>query len=467
MKYGRICLPFSVSIAVFFFNLFSVARLGAHTTSLAVNGAVSLTIRRSNIVVEYQIECGALTPVDVRRKMDRNGNGTISKEELEAFNKAAQRKLAKTKSLCHILVDAKPVKLLPEKVAFTLPPKAPDGTIFLKLSLASKESLSPGSHQIVLEGDFCPFDVELLSLPAASPEHGHGRLVRILKVTVAGEPSVRFSHTSSGFISGEGQKKVRSLLNNIVKRVQINFELMEKGPDETQSPAPPTVLAGKMPSLDAITMATPRTLSSPVRITEISTFDALTFNPDKKNSGTISYKLSKRAWVRIRILLRSDEQVVLRTLLDWSQRGLGKNSETWDGRDAAGHLINKARFPCFIVIDADSEIHRKHARALCKDLRLRLKLKDSLPESVRGKVGVEVALDDDTRGYGEQFGYKVRAYVDFKLLHSFTYKGRVWRGFDFLLDTTGLSNGEHLLTVVVDDGADHVGSTSLKFNVRN
>jgi hypothetical protein len=78
---------------------------------------------------------------------------------------------------------------------------------------------------------------------------------------------------------------------------------------------------------------------------------------------------------------------------------------------------------------------------------------------------VQVALDDDTRGYGKQFGYKVRAYVNFKLLRSFTYKPKTRRGFNLALDTTGLSAGEHLLTVVVGDGADHVGSTSLKFNV--
>ncbi len=401
----------------------------------------------------------------MRRKIDRNSNGTISKEELEAFNKAAQPKLTKTKSLCQILVDAKPVKLLPEKVAFTLPPNGPDGTIFLNLSLASKEPLSPGPHQLVLEGDFCPFDLELLGLPPAAPGHRHGTLVRILKVIAAGEPSVQFSKVSSGFISGESQKKVRSLLNNLVKHVQIDFELAEAETGKTQCCAP--TAKGLVTCLDAITMPTPGTCNLPVKITEISTFDALTFDPEAKNSGTISYKLSKRAWVRVRILLRSDEQLVLRTLVDWSERKAGKHVETWDGRDAAGHLVDKARFPCFVAIDADSEIHRKHPRAMCKDLRLSLKLKDSSPEPVSGKLGVEVTLDDDTRGFGQQLGYKVRAYVDFKLIHSFTYKPKARRGFDFTLETSGLSTGEHLLTVVVDDGADHVGSTSLKFNVLN
>jgi hypothetical protein len=442
-----------------------VSRSAAHT-ALAVNGAVSLNIRRSNIAVEYQIECGARTPVDVRRKIDRNGNRIISKKELEAFNKAAQRKLAKTKSLCQILVDAMGVKLFPEKVAFTLPPKGPEGTIFLKLSLASKEPLPPGPHQLALAGNFCPLDLELLGLPAAAPGHRHGTLVRILKVTAAGEPSVQFSKVSSGFISGQDQKKVRAFLNNLVKQVQIDFKLAEAKTGQTQCCARPAA-KGLVTSLDAITMPTPGACKAPVKITEISTFDALTFDPKAKNSGKISYKLSKRAWVRLRVLLRSDEQVVLRTLVDWSERKAGKNVETWDGRDAAGHLVDKARFPCFVAIDADSQIHRKHPRAMCKDLRLGLKLKDSPPEPVSGKVGIKVALDDDTRGYGQQLGYKVRAYVDFKLLRSLTYKPKARRGFNLALDTTGLSTGEHLLTVVVDDGADHVGSTSLKFNVLN
>ncbi|MHC4633270.1 MAG: hypothetical protein ACYS9C_18655, partial [Planctomycetota bacterium] len=250
------------------------------------------------------------------------------------------------------------------------------------------------------------------------------------------------------------------------KQVQIDFELTEAETGQTQCCARP-VAKGLVTSLDAITMPTPGARKLPVKITEISTFDALTFDPKAKNSGKISYKLSKRAWVRARILLRSDEQLVLRTLVDWSERKAGKHVETWDGRDAAGHLVDKAKFPCFVAIDADSKIHRKHPRAICKDLRLGLKLKDSPPGPVSGKLGVKVALDNDTRGYGQQHGYKVRAYVDFKLLHSFTRKPKARRGFGFSLDTTGLSTGEHLLTVVVDDGADHVGSTSLKLNVLN
>jgi hypothetical protein len=185
-----------------------VGRAGAHV-SLAVNGSVSLNIRRSNIAVEYQIECGARTLVDVRRKIDRNADGTISKEELEAFNKAAQRKLAKTKTPCQILVDSRPVKLLGEKVAFILPAKAPAGTVFLKLWLASKQSLSPGPHKLVLTGDICPVDVEFLPVPAASPEHRHGTLVRVLRVTATGEPSVQLSKVSSGFIANRSGRICR------------------------------------------------------------------------------------------------------------------------------------------------------------------------------------------------------------------------------------------------------------------
>lgn len=63
-------------------------------------------------------------------------------------------------------------------------------------------------------------------------------------------------------------------------------------------------------------------------------------------------------------------------------------------------------------------------------------------------MGVQVILDENTRGYGEQLGYTARAYVDFRLLNSFTYRAGVRRGFDFPLDTTGLGTGEHLLTVM-------------------
>lgn len=441
----------------------------AHT-AIAVNGSMHINIKRSGLIVEYQIECGARTPIDVRSKMDTNGDRSISQKELKAFNETARRKLRETKTLCYLLVDTRPAMLVPQKVEFAVDNMMKPHMVLMKFRLVSNKPLSPGFHRLVLESNFCPYDGELLPLPdGAAPlvHQRHGRLVRIIKVVVLSEAAVEFSHVSTGHISERGGKKtVQCILNNITKRLQVNFMLGDVQSNE-QSPADSEQGKENKSSVNAITGATPIALRSPVRVTEIYTFDALTFDPKDKSSGVISYKLSKPAWIRIRIVLRGNEQVVLRTLVDWSKRQTGKHVERWDGKDESGHLIDKRTFPCFVKIEADSKVHQEHPRAICRDFRLNAKLKDSGDGAEEGKTEVEIILDEAKQSQGQSSGYTVRAYVNFKLVHSSTHKERTWPAFDFPLDTTNLSTGEHLLTVVVDDGADHVGSTSLKFNVLN
>lgn len=452
-----------------FLTLFIPGLTHAHT-AIAVNGSMRVTINQSGLVVEYQIECGANAPIDARSKMDTNGDGSISQKELNIFNKTAQQKLRETKTPCYLLVDTQPAMLVLQKVEFAVDNMIKPQMVLMKFRLVSNKPLSPGFHRLVLESNFCPYDGELLPLPddAAPLVHQHhGRLVRIIKVVVLSESAVKFSHVSAGHISTRGGKEtVQCILNNITKRLQINFMLSEV---QSNEPSPVDLIQGKenKSSVSAVTGATPIALRSPVQITEISTFDALHFDPKEKGFGEISYKLSRPAWIRIRIVLRSDEQLVLRTLADWSERQAGKHTETWDGRDVSGHVVDKARFPCFIMIEADSKKHQKHNHTLCKDLLLKLKLKNNPDQTIQGKENVEVLVDKNTRGYGESLGYRVRAYVDFKIVHSGTYRDRAWQGLHFLLDTTDLTKGEHLLTVVVNDGADHIGSTSLKFNVLN
>ncbi|UCG59479.1 MAG: hypothetical protein JSU70_08190, partial [Phycisphaerales bacterium] len=326
--------------------------------AITVNGSMNITIKRSGLAVEYQIECGNRAPIDVRPKMDTNGDGSVSRRELEVFNETARRKLRQTKSLCYLLVDTRPTMLAPQKVEFAVDSMKRPRTVLMKFRLVSDKPLSPGSHRLVLESNFCPYDGELLPLPDdAVPlvHQRHGRLVRIIKVVVLSQSAVEFSHVSAGHISERGGKKtVQCILNNITKRLQVNFVLGDVQSDEP-SPAGSEQGQENKPSVNAVTEATPIALLSPVRVTEISTFGALSFDPKEKEFGEISYKLSRPAWIRIRIVLRNDEQLVLRTLVDWSKREAGKHVETWDGRDAAGHPINKTRFPCFITIDADSE----------------------------------------------------------------------------------------------------------------
>ncbi len=434
---------------------------GTHAfTSIAANGTVQMTIQKSGLAVVYELECGSLAPVDVRSRIDANGDGRISRRELQAYDEAAKRKLQDAESSCFLLLDTRPVRLLPEKVEFAVDNERKPEVVLLRFHLASDSVLSPGPHRLVLESNFCPFDGGILALPEAAPlaYHRHGSLVRILKVVATGEPGLTFSSVSNGRILNHGgAQSALCLLNNTTRRTQINFSVAEAGSEQDRS------------SVDAITGPTPITARSPVRISEISTFDALRFNPGEKPFGQISYKLSKRAWVRIRIALRADRRLVLRTLVDWSPREAGENIEKWDGRDSAGYLIDKTIVPCFVVIDADSEAHRQHPRSLCKDLRVNLSLQNDPNQNQAGhpQRNVQITVDESTRGYGESLGYTVCAYIDFKLVQSEVSKQRAWQGIRLLLDTSGLAEGEHMLSVVVEDGADHTGSSSLKFHATN
>jgi len=45
----------------------------AHT-SIAANGTVYVTIQESGLAVVYELECGSRSPVDVRSRIDTNGD---------------------------------------------------------------------------------------------------------------------------------------------------------------------------------------------------------------------------------------------------------------------------------------------------------------------------------------------------------------------------------------------------------
>jgi hypothetical protein len=386
---------------------------------------------------------------------------------MSTFNETARQTLRETKSLCYLLLDAKPVTLVPQDVEFVADDARAPGTIFLRFQLASDLAIASDPHRLVIESNFCPFDGELLPLPKdATPlvYHRHGRLVRILKVAVAGEPGTKFSFASTGQISQrEGQEVVQCFLNNITTRLQVDFSLPGIRSNTTVSPGADQA-AAEEPRVDAVTGPTPIALRAPVRVTEISTLDAVSFAPTEKDFGEISYTLSRPAWIRIRIVSRNDSRMVFRTLVDWSRREAGRNTEKWDGRDSAGHLIDKTATPCRVVIDAESDVHRRHPRTLCKDLGLSLTLNDASSRSAPEKTDLVVTVDENTRGYGEWLGYRVTAYIDFKPVHSAVYRQKAWQGIRIPLDTAGLAEGDHLLIVVVEDGADHVGCTSLTFH---
>jgi hypothetical protein len=75
-------------------------------------------------------------------------------------------------------------------------------------------------------------------------------------------------------------------------------------------------------------------------------------------------------------------------------------------------------------------------------------------------------LPEGTHSFGGKTGCEVRYYIDYKLFKTETFKEGVTE-FDIKIDTTSLSNGEHLITVNVDDLHDHIGSAGVKIMVDN
>ncbi|UCG58965.1 MAG: hypothetical protein JSU70_05535, partial [Phycisphaerales bacterium] len=217
--------------------------------------------------------------------------------------------------------------------------------------------------------------------------------------------------------------------------------------------------------VDTATRATPRRLAAPLEITNISTYDALAFDASKQDYSILTYELSKPAWVRIRLVARREERLVLRTLVDWSERNVGKNSERWDGRDASGYLVDRQRCPCYFRIAGDSAAHAAHDRSKCGDMLLQIT--ESLPGTVlSGHVVIRVTLAGMKQGYVAEAGGTLRAHVDYVLSAERRFAGPA-TSFEWQWDTATVDNGYHMITLNVDDGNDHIGTVTTDVYVRN
>ena len=213
---------------------------------------------------------------------------------------------------------------------------------------------------------------------------------------------------------------------------------------------------------DAVASAT-RLMNYPAEITDRSTYDALTFDPQKAEYGIISYQLSKPAWIRIRIVRKEQKDLVLRTLVDWAYREEGKNIEKWDAKDQSGSLVDNRQ--CFVTFDVDSKEHRKHDRGKCRELQV--EIISPAGGNVNGICKISARLIKDGSGYGEIHGYEARYYIDYRLQNEVSYPEGFSGDFDFFWDTGSCENGEYIIVVVVNDHCDHIGSTSMKVFIKS
>lgn len=202
-------------------------------------------------------------------------------------------------------------------------------------------------------------------------------------------------------------------------------------------------------------------LNFPVRILSRSTREALTFDPQRGEPATISYRLTRDGDIRVRVCWRKDKTPVLRAILDWTHQEFGDHEVQWDGRDASGNLVDNTR--CFIDILGDSPQHREHESGKCHELELKI-VSPTEPEAAIGNLSeIRLELVGDP-AYGGENGYELRTYVDYELAAKTELDGDV-TAFS-LPDVEGLARGQHLITINLDDRHDHVGVAGLRIDVQ-
>lgn len=202
-------------------------------------------------------------------------------------------------------------------------------------------------------------------------------------------------------------------------------------------------------------------LNFPVRILARSTGEAMTFDPKQGKPATISYKLTRDGNIRLRVTRRDREDLVLRTLLDWTHQEFGPHEVKWDGRDASGNIVDNRR--CFIEFKGDDPKHKKHDPSKCHELSLTI-LSPAQGGSISKLSDVRLKLKGD-RAYGQDDGYELRTYIDYEPASTSSLEKETT---EFALpDVENLPPGEHLITVNIEDGHDHIGVAGIRVNVQH
>ncbi len=208
--------------------------------------------------------------------------------------------------------------------------------------------------------------------------------------------------------------------------------------------------------------------SFPVSIMNRSTYEVVTFDPFLGESARISYSLNKSGCIRIRLVHRDTPSLLIRTLQDWTNQDFGKYELKWDGRDTAGNIVdNKKMFVLFEAKDkGKTRQHQEHDEGVCKDPLIKVATEPDSAEKGIGTLELRMSFSEVAPGFEDESGFKVRYFIDYKLWKT-ERVDKGMREFIFRVDTSSLDNGEHLITVNVDDFLDHIGSAGVKIRVGN
>lgn len=227
-----------------------------------------------------------------------------------------------------------------------------------------------------------------------------------------------------------------------------------------------------------------------INFTDYKMDRAFAFDPAKSEHGLITYTIPEPGRISIKVLKAGTRELYLRTILNWEHRDAGTHTETWDGKDYDGKIIDDLS-EAIIVIEGEpmytyapgeytlkglstEEIIHGHpwghahnvydpSANVVPELKV-TSVKDG--DVLSGLVRIESYLEEGV-GYGDEAGYGVRYYLDNTLVQEEFYDRSCRGNFTYTLDTTAFLDGEYTLFVGMCDHHQHATSRGCKIRILN
>lgn len=230
----------------------------------------------------------------------------------------------------------------------------------------------------------------------------------------------------------------------------------------------------------------------PVKIsfTDFKMDRAFAFDAAKGEKGIITYTIPEDARISIKVIKAGTRELNLKSIVNWEAREAGEHTETWDGLDHDGKVIDLSK--AIIVIEGEpmstyspgnystegmsnEEIVHGHqhghshnvyhqSKNVVPNLRV-TSIRDG--DVISGLVTIESEVEGEKRGYGDDVGYGVRYYLDNILVQEEFYEGRSDGKFSYTMDTTAYDDGEYTLYVGMCDHHEHVTSRGYRVRIAN
>ena len=88
-----------------------------------------------------------------------------------------------------------------------------------------------------------------------------------------------------------------------------------------------------------------------INFTDFKMDRAFAFDPAKSEQGVITYTIPESARISVKVLKAGTRELYLKTILNWEYRDAGTHTETWDGKDYDGKIIELSE--AIIIIEGE------------------------------------------------------------------------------------------------------------------